>query len=64
MVYKLISRPLVRIDLIVAVEYYKEINPILAKLFLERVKEAKDYIQKSPLGFQIKHNQVLTVLLE
>lgn len=64
MTFKLVNRPFVRIDLTVAVEYYKEINPALAKQFLVRIKEAKEYIQKYPIGFQIKYNKVRTVLLK
>lgn len=64
MTYKLVNRPLVRIDLLAAVKYYNEINPALAKQFLARINEAKDYLQNFPLGFQIKYNQVRTVLVK
>jgi plasmid stabilization system protein ParE len=62
--YTFINRPNVKVDIEQAIEYYKSINPILAKKFLERLKEAKFYIAKSPYSFQIKYDVVRTVLLK
>ena len=64
MAYKIVNRSFVKTDILIAVNYYKEINLELAKQFLLRINEAKQYIQKSPKGFQIKYNQVRTVLLK
>jgi hypothetical protein len=55
MSYTLINRPAVRTDIIEATNYYKNINIELAKQFLFRIREAKAYIARSPLGFQIKY---------
>lgn len=51
--YSFVIRPAVKADIIKAADYYKDINPELAKQFLYRVREAKAYIARSPLGFQI-----------
>lgn len=63
MTYSFVNSPVVRFDIIEAVDYYKKINPELAKQFLFRIREAKAYIARSPLGFQIKYNTVRTLLL-
>lgn len=64
MSYSFVNRPSGRLDIINATDYYKNINPELAKQFLFRIREAKAYIARSPLGFQIKYNQVRTLLLK
>jgi plasmid stabilization system protein ParE len=64
MSYYFVNRPAVRLDIINATDYYKTINPELAKQFLFRIREAKAYITESPLGFQIKYNGVRTRLLK
>lgn len=64
MSYSFVNRPAVRLDIINATKYYKNINPELAKQFLFRIREAKAYIARSPLGFQIMYNQVRTLLLK
>jgi plasmid stabilization system protein ParE len=64
MSYSFVNSPVVRVDIIEAVDYYKKINPELAKQFLFRIREAKAYIARSPLGFQIKYNSVRTLLLK
>jgi plasmid stabilization system protein ParE len=56
-------KPAVQGDINNAVNYYKLISPKLAKQFLFRVREAKTYIQRSPLSFQIKYKDVRTLLL-
>lgn len=64
MSYSLINRPAVKLDIINATDYYKNINPELAKQFLFRIREAKAYIALSPLGFQVKYKEVRTLLLK
>ncbi|NVO02306.1 MAG: type II toxin-antitoxin system RelE/ParE family toxin [Bacteroidetes bacterium] len=64
MSYSFVIRSSVKADIINAADYYKKINPKLAKQFLFRIREAKVYISQSPLGFQIKYNQVRTLLLK
>jgi len=64
MSYTLVNRPSVKSDIIEAVNYYKQINPAIAKQFLYRLGEAKTYLQNTPLGFQVKYNQVRTLLLK
>lgn len=64
MSYSFVNRPAVRADIINATDYYKNINPELAKQFLFRIREAKAYIARSPIGFQIKYNNVRTLLLK
>lgn len=63
MSYSFVNRPAVKVDIINATNYYKKINPELAKQFLFRIREAKAYIALSPIGFQIKYNNVRTLLL-
>lgn len=64
MSYSFVHRPSVRFDIIDATDYYKNINPELAKQFLIRIREAKIYIARSPLNFQVKYNKVRTLLLK
>jgi plasmid stabilization system protein ParE len=64
MSYIFVSRPSVKNDIIDAVNYYKSLNPELAKQFLFRIREAKVYISRTPSGFQIKYNVVRTLLLK
>jgi len=64
MSYSFVNRPAVSNDIIDAVDYYKNINAQLARQFLARLREAKTYIDKSPLGFQIKYKEVRTLLLK
>ena len=64
MSYSFVNRPTVRVDIIDATDYYKNINPELTKQFLFRIREAKAYIVRSPLGFQVKYNKVRTLLLK
>jgi plasmid stabilization system protein ParE len=63
-IYSFVNRPDVTADIIEVVNYYKKINPKLAKQFLFRIREAKYYIGQSPLGFQIKYKNVRTLLLQ
>ncbi|MCC6369827.1 MAG: type II toxin-antitoxin system RelE/ParE family toxin [Bacteroidia bacterium] len=62
--YSFVNSPSVKFDIINATDYYKNINPELARQFLFRIREAKSYIARSPLGFQVKYKNVRTLLLK
>lgn len=64
MSYIVVDIPSVKIDIREAVNYYKKINPQLARQFLHRLREARTHISLTPLGFQIKYNTVRTLLLK
>jgi len=64
MSYVIVNRPSVKNDIVHATNYYKKINPELAKQFLYRIREAKTYIARSPLGFQVKYKEVRTLILK
>lgn len=64
MSYKLVNSPDVKKDIINAVDHYKAISPELVRPFLSRIREAKSYIARFPLGFQIKYKNVRTLLLK
>src|SRR5271163_1912337 len=64
MSYELVNRPVVKEDVFNAVDYYKNISLPLAKQFLLRIREAKTFIVRSPLGFQVKYKNVRTLLLK
>lgn len=58
MKYKIVYRPFVKDDLQNAVNYYKNISPKLAKEFLFRVKEAKNYIFNNPEADDLMYNDI------
>ena len=64
MSYTFVNRPAVKDDIIAAVDYYKNISPQLAHQFLTRIREAREYIGKYPLGFEVKYKNVRTLLLK
>jgi mRNA-degrading endonuclease RelE of RelBE toxin-antitoxin system len=64
MSYSFVNRPTVKLDIVAATEYYKKISHPLAKQFLTRVREAKAQIARAPHGFQVKYNNVRTLLLK
>jgi len=64
MTYRFVNKPSVSRDIIEATDYYKKINPELAKQFLFRIREAKTYIAQAPLAFQVKYKSVRTLLLK
>jgi hypothetical protein len=64
MSYSIVNRPSVKTDIIDATNDYQTISSKLAKQFLVRVREAKTYIIRFSLGFQIKYNNVRTFLLK
>jgi plasmid stabilization system protein ParE len=55
MKYSFVNRPSVKDDILEAVDYYKQISPELAHLFIKRITEAKDSIALSPEGFQVRY---------
>lgn len=63
MKYLIVNRPVVAIEIEEAVNYYKKISPALAKRFLFRIREAKDYLASSPFGFMVRYKNVRTILL-
>jgi plasmid stabilization system protein ParE len=64
MSYSFVNNPRIKDDVFEAVDYYKNISPELAKQLLFRIREAKAYIARSPMGFQIKYNKARTLLLK
>ncbi|MGP8214999.1 MAG: type II toxin-antitoxin system RelE/ParE family toxin [Bacteroidia bacterium] len=64
MSYSFVNSHAVKADITNAVDYYKNINPELARQFLFRIREAKSYIALTPLGFQVKYKDVRTLLLK
>ena len=58
MKYKIVYRPFVKTDLQNAVDYYKMISPKLAKEFLFRIKEAKNYILNNPEADDVMYNEI------
>ena len=64
MSYSFVNRPAVQADIINAVNYYKAVSPQLARQFLFRIREAKKYINRSPLAFEVKYKNVRTLLLK
>lgn len=58
MKYKIVYRPFVKEDLQNAVNYYKNISPKLAKEFLFRIKEAKNYIVNNPEADDVMHKEI------
>ena len=62
--YSLVNRPAVKSDILDAINHYKTIGSEIPKQFLFRLREAKAYIAKSPVGFQIKYKNVRTLLLK
>lgn len=62
--FTFVNRPTVKVDILSIAGYYNAISKDLAKQFLFRIREAKVAIARSPYGFQIKYNQVRTLLLK
>jgi hypothetical protein len=62
--YSFLIRPVAEKDILDAVDYYKKVNPELAKQFLFRLEEARVYIARSPKIFQVKYKEVRTLLLK
>ena len=64
MKFQIVNAKKVQQDILDIVEYYKDINPKLAKEFIGRMKEASVYVLNEPFSFQIKYKNVRTVLLK
>ena len=62
--YKIVIRPFVIQDVSDAVKYYKQISPQLAKKFLERVKEARDFIAENPFADDIMYKNIRVRLIK
>ena len=58
MKYKIVYRPDVKHDLQSATNYCKDISPKLAKDFLFRIREAKNFIASNPEGNDIMYNEI------
>jgi hypothetical protein len=58
MKYKFVYRPFVKQDLQNAANYYKIISPNLAKDFLYRIREAKNYIALNPKGDDVMYQDI------
>ncbi len=56
--YKIVALPQVKNDLTKANSYYKTISKSLAKAFLSRIKEGKNYITTNPYGDDIVYKNV------
>lgn len=54
----MVYRPFVKQDLQKAIHYYKVISPNLAKDFLNRVREAENYILQNPYGDDVMYKQI------
>jgi hypothetical protein len=61
--YKIFIVEEAKIDLSQSIDWYKNINPKLAKRFLESFKEGVSIIRKEPLHFQIRYDDVRIVML-
>lgn len=51
MKFQIVNAKKVQQDILDIVEYYKDINPKLAKEFISRMKEASVYILNTPFSF-------------
>lgn len=58
MKYKVVYIPLAKIDLKKAIEYYKTISPKLAKAFISRIREGKNYIAQNPFADDLMYKEV------
>ncbi len=58
MKYKVVYIPLAKVDLKKAVAYYKDISPKLAKDFIFRIREGKQYISQNPQGDDIMYKEI------
>jgi plasmid stabilization system protein ParE len=61
--YKIVVVEEAKIDLSQSIDWYKNINPKLAKRFLESFKEGISIIRKEPLHFQIRYDDVRIMML-
>jgi hypothetical protein len=61
--YKIVIVEEAKIDLSQSIDWYKNINPKLAKRFLETFKEGNSIIRKEPLHFQIRYDDVRIMML-
>ncbi len=64
MSYVFVNKAEVKIDIIQAIDNYKNTNPQLSKQFLFLIREAKTFIASSTLSFEVKYKEVRTLLLK
>jgi hypothetical protein len=55
---------IVKVDLIEAIEWYKNQKVGLGKEFEREVKRSKNRVQKNPLGYEIKYNSIRTAFTD
>lgn len=64
MKYRVVSLPAVQNDIREAMGYYQKINTKLEAQFISRIREAYQFLELMPLGFQQKYKTVRTLLLK
>lgn len=63
MKYKIVNRLFVKQDISDAINYYKKISPRLAKAFLKRIQEARNFIAENPLANDVIYKDVRVRLI-
>jgi len=58
MKFKVVYIPLAKEDLKKAIGYYKDISPKLAKDFIARIAEGKNYITQNPYGDDVMYREI------
>ena len=58
MKYRVVYIPLAKVDLKNAVTYYKDISPKLAKEFISRIREGRNYINHNPHGDDVMYKNI------
>jgi hypothetical protein len=61
--YKIVNRPFVKQDISDAINYYKKISPRLAKVFLRRIREARNFIAENPFSDDVMYKDVRVRLI-
>lgn len=61
--YTAVTIPAAEKDIEDAFDYYYSVSPDVAKQFLFRLVEAKEYILKNPFAFENRYRDVHTLLL-
>lgn len=64
MIYKIQTRSAFEFELREIIYFYKKINQKLAKQFLIRLKEAKQYLIDNPKGFEIRYKNARQIELK
>lgn len=58
MKYRVVYIPLAKVDLKNAVTHYKNISPKLAKEFISRIREGRNYISQNPHGDDVMYKNI------